>query len=106
MYREQLRDTRAQIASLMSDKKSLEHDIAEMEKKFALVSDVLKAEDRQKLPFLNDKTGQEPNLAQRRPHKTRNAIPRTSQRVIILQITKHDYDHRSTSGSSSSQASQ
>uniref|UniRef100_A0A915PJM6 Uncharacterized protein n=1 Tax=Setaria digitata TaxID=48799 RepID=A0A915PJM6_9BILA len=55
IYKEQLRDARSQVAALISDKKNMEHDIEEWEKKFELVSDLLKdqshlsVEDRERL---------------------------------------------------------
>lgn len=42
LYEEQLRDARAQIATLMSDKKDREYYITELERRFDLAGDLLK----------------------------------------------------------------
>ncbi|EFO28449.1 hypothetical protein LOAG_00045 [Loa loa] len=86
IYKEQLRDARAQIATLMSDKQNLERDMVELEKKFALVNELLKneqsllkEEDRQKLSFLNYKS-YEPAVTERQAHCVRRGVSRTLSR--------------------------
>lgn len=82
IYKEQLRDARAQIATLMSDKQNLERAFAEMEKRFALVNELLKdehlllkEEDRQKLAFLDvNRISHELHSIQTKTRNTRRGI--------------------------------
>ncbi|MFH4977601.1 hypothetical protein AB6A40_004310 [Gnathostoma spinigerum] len=95
--KEQIRDARAQIAALMSDKRSVEAELAEKQGKLDLVRETLKdvygnftAEKRNKLAFLDE-------MQIIHPEKSpREKIPKRSAEVRSRDIIDEDIDYDKT----------
>uniref|UniRef100_A0A914UZY2 Rac GTPase-activating protein 1 n=1 Tax=Plectus sambesii TaxID=2011161 RepID=A0A914UZY2_9BILA len=96
---EQLKDARAQIASLISAKQSVESDLGELERKFDLVRDLLK-DEMANLPVENQR-----QLAFLKEERRHLGVRANGQSFSVLDGADDDIDYDKTGDSMDDEAS-